>query len=208
MLLLFSASLLILLSPLLLAFLPPALLSTSCGTACSSSIEMVYWCQVVNLLSLICTGPVVFRGSAHFLPPPPLTRQKTQVDNLWRFGGFCQEPPRVRQMSRLLSMMFSLFLFKVLKVSFDRTLVVELTPETLSQTTAFPLWAMSRRLRFSLAFHDISWVLNLAKPSAVEQCPRDYRVTYWNVTKSTLAHVQPQKDKPKKLKRIPSVLSV
>lgn len=51
--------------------------------------------------------------------------------------------------------LFSPFLVVVLKVSFDRTLVAELTPETLLKTTAFPLRAGSWRLCFSLAFHKI-----------------------------------------------------
>lgn len=50
---------------------------------------------------------------------------------------------------------FSPFLVVVLKVSFDRTLVAELTPETLLKATAFPLRARSSRLCFSLAFHKI-----------------------------------------------------
>lgn len=125
MLLLFSASLLVLLLPLLLGFSSPPL-TTFCGTVCSSSIEIMYWCQVVNLLSLFCSSPVVFRGSSHFLLFPP-TCQKTQVDNFWCFA----EKPLVWGKCHDRSLWcFPLFLFKVLKVSFHRTLVVELTPET------------------------------------------------------------------------------
>lgn len=171
MLLLFSASLLVLLLPLLLGFSSPPL-STFCGTVCSSSIEMIYWCQVVNLLSLFCSSPVVFRGSSHFLLFPP-TCQKTQVDHLWRFA----EKPLVWGKCHDRSLWcFPLFLFKVLKVSFHRTLVVELTPETFFfKTTTSPLsshvWAAV--FQFGISQHFLGAELcktscSVAVPSGLE----------------------------------------
>ena len=106
MLLLFSASLLVLLLPRLLGFFSPPL-SASCGTVCSSSIEMIYWCQVVNLLSLFCSSPVVFRGSSHFLLFPPHLPENTSGS----FVTLCEETLRVWQMPRPFSMMFPPFSF-------------------------------------------------------------------------------------------------
>lgn len=66
-------SLVLILSPLLSSSPPLLHFSPSCGTDCSSLAEMIYWCQVVNLLSRICTCPVVCRGSA--IPLHALSRK-------------------------------------------------------------------------------------------------------------------------------------
>lgn len=61
-----------------------------------------------------------FQGKLTSLLCPPSA--KTQEDNLCCFVRFCREHPSCRRkMSRLPSVMSSLFLFKVFKVSFDRT---------------------------------------------------------------------------------------
>lgn len=153
----FSSSLPVLFSLVLIPpppFIFPPLLhfSPSCGTDCSSPAEMIYWCQAVNLLSRICTCPVVCRGSA--IPLHALSRKHKWI--IYGALGSAENPlmwSKCHACSHL--RFFSPFLVVVLKVSFDRTLVAELTPETLLKTTAFPLRARSWRLCFSLAFHRI-----------------------------------------------------
>lgn len=152
MLRLFSASLLIVLCPLLLVV---PLFCTSCGTVCTSATEVTYWGQVVHLRSLICTSLVVFGGSATFPTlPPHFPENKWVIDGA--LAGPAENPLMWGKCHGCAPLCFP-FPFQVLKVSFDRTLVVELTPETLFKTTASPLLSMSRRLCFSFGIsrHDL-----------------------------------------------------
>lgn len=185
--LLFSASSFVLLSSVLLSFFyyyyfPPCVHSPACGAVCSPSIEFIFWCQVVNLLCFIWTRPAVFKRKCALTQSPENTSGWFML--LW---WFLQGPPPIwgkcHKCSRLC---FPSFLFRILKVSFDRTLAVELALESSFKSAIFPLRARFWQLCFSLAFSSISWVLNWAKPPAEEQNPRSRTATQTTALESAL----------------------
>lgn len=78
----------------------------------------------------------------------------------------------MRQMSQLFSVMFSLFSCKVLKVSFNRTLVVELTPESLFENHHLSPSESRFGCRVSVWLPGRLLGAELSKPPVVEQCPQ------------------------------------